>query len=170
MLSCKRMERKTAITSALFQREFLSVFIVVVNVLSWYFPLYMFFESFLREFQNGSTLLLSAFGVQFAAAIGFGILGTALAKRFPSRDAFLSMWMFVGIIASVLMVTLETFNVTYILLVSFLLGFALGLGLPSCFEYFGDHSTVENRGFLAGITFFVSMLFIFFIMKKIAMT
>jgi MFS family permease len=157
------MERKTAITSAIFQREFLSVFIVVVNVLSWYFPLYIFFESALGEFQNGSTLLLSAFGVQFAAAIGFGILGNALAKRFPSRDAFLSIWMIVGIIASALMITLETFNMTHILLVSFLLGFALGLGLPSCFEYFGDHSTVENRGLLAGITFLASMLFTFFI-------
>jgi MFS family permease len=157
------MGKTSTLKSALFQREFISVFIVVVNILSWYFPLYLFLESALGEFQNGPTLLLLAFGVQFAAAIGFGILGTALAKRFPSTNAFLSFWMFVGIIASAFMVTLETFNVTHILLVSFLLGFALGLGLPSSFEYFGDHSTVENRGLLAGITFLASMLFTFLI-------
>jgi len=152
------MGKKTAITSALFQREFLSVFIVVVNVLSWYFPLYILFESVLGEFQMGSTLLLVAFGVQFAAAICSAIIGTALVKRFPSRDAYLSVWMFVGIIASVLLVTLETFNVTYILLVSFLVGFSLGLGFPSCLAYFGDYSNVENRGRLAGITIFASNL------------
>ena len=157
------MGKTSTLTSTLFQREFLSVFIVVVNVLSWYFPLYIFFESALGEFQNGLTLLLLAFGVQFAAAIGFGILGTALAKRFPSTNAFLSFWMFVGIISSAFMVTLETFNMANILLVSFLLGLALGLGLPSSFEYFGDQSTVENRGLLAGIIFLASMLFTFLI-------
>jgi len=157
------MGKKTAITSALFQREFLSVLIVVVNAFSWYFPLYLLFQSLLENFQMDSTLLLMAFGVQFAAAICSAIIGTAVVKRFPSRDTFLSAWMFVGIIASTLMVTLETFNMTYILLVSFLLGFSLGLGFPSCLAYFGDHSTVENRGWLGGVTFFVAGFCILFI-------
>ncbi len=44
-----------------------------------------------------------------------------------------------------------------------ILGFSLGLGFPSCLAYFGDHSTVENRGWLGGVTFFVSGLCILFI-------
>ncbi len=152
------MKKTSTLTGILFQREFLSVFIVIVNVLSWYFPLYLFLESALGESPNGSILLLLAFGGQFAAAIGFGILGTALVKKFPSTNAFLSFWMFVGIISSALMVTLETLNMTNFLLVTFLLGFSLGLGLPSSFEYFGNQSTVENRGLLAGFTLFASML------------
>jgi MFS family permease len=157
------MEKKTAITSALFKREFFSVLIVVVNAFSWYFPLYLLFQSVLENFQTDSTLLLTAFGVQFAAAIGFAIIGTALVKKFSSRDTFLAVWMLIGIIASTLMITLETFNMTYILLVSFLSGFSLGLGFPSCLAYFGDHTTIENRGLLAGITFFASGLCILFI-------
>jgi len=157
------MERKTAITSALFQREFLSVLIVVVNAFSWYFPLYLFFQNISEKIQMGSTFLLATFGVQCAAAVGFAVVGTALVKKFPSRDTFLSFWMFVGIIASVLMVMLETSNMAHILLVSSLLGASLGLGFPSCLAYFGDHSTVENRGWLAGITFFASCLCMFFI-------
>jgi MFS family permease len=51
----------------------------------------------------------------------------------------------------------------YILLFSSLLGASLGLGFPSCLAYFGDHSTVENRGWLAGITFLASCLCMFFI-------
>ena len=157
------MGKKTAITSALFQREFLSVLIVVVNAFSWYFPLYLLFQSVLENFQTDSTLLLTAFGVQLVAAIGFAIIGTTLVKKFSSRDTFLAVWMLIGIIASTLMVTLETFNMTYILLVSFLSGFSLGLGFPSCLAYFGDHTTIENRGLLAGITFFASGLCILFI-------
>lgn len=152
------MEKTSTLTSTLFQRDFLSVLTVVVNVLSWYLPLHIFLESILEEFKMGPTLLLMAFGVQFAAAIGFAVIGPALAKRFPSRDTFLSVWMFVGIIASISMVTLETFNLTHILLVTFLVGSSLGLGSPSCLAYFGDYSNVENRGRLAGITIFASNL------------
>jgi MFS family permease len=157
------MGKNSSITSALLQREFLSVFIVVVNAFSWYFPLYLFFQNTLERFQMESTLFLAAFGVQCVATVSFAIVGTALVKRFPSRDVFLSVWMFVGIIASILMIMLETFNIAYILLVSFLLGISLGFGFPSCLAYFGDYSTVENRGWLAGITFFASGLCILFI-------
>jgi MFS family permease len=157
------MEKRSTLASAFFQKRFLSVFILVVNVLSWYFPLYIFLENIFGEAPSGSTLLLLVFGVQFAAAIGFGILGTTLVKKFPSTNAFLVLWIFIGVISSMSIVTLETFNTTNILLVSLLLGFALGLGLPSSFEYFGNQSTLENRGVLAGITFLASMLSIFII-------
>jgi MFS family permease len=157
------MDRKTAITSALFQRDFLSVLIVVVNAFSWYFPLYLFFQNSLERFQMEPSFFLAAFGVQCVAAVGFAVVGTALVKKFPSRHMFLAVWMFVGIIVSVLMVMLETSNMVYILLFSSLLGASLGLGFPSCLAYFGDHSTVENRGWLAGITFLASCLCMFFI-------
>jgi len=152
------MERKSVITSVLFQREFLSVLIIVVNAFSWYFPLYIFFGNVLRDFQMGSTFLAVAFGVQFAGAVGFAIIGTTLVKRFLSRDSLLAIWIFIGIIASLLMVTLETFSMECVLLVSFLLGTSLGFGFPSCLAYFGDNTNVENRGLLGGITFFASGL------------
>jgi MFS family permease len=157
------MARKPVISNVLLQRDFLAVFVVVVNAFSWYFPLYLFFETTLGKFQMGSTSLLATFGVQYAAAVGSAIVGTALMKKISSRDTFLSVWMFVGIIASTLMVALETFNMAHVLLVSFILGVSLGLGFPSCLAYFGDYSTGENRGWLAGITFFASGLCILFI-------
>ena len=150
------MERKTAITSVLFQRDFISVLIVVVNVFSWYFPLYLFFENILKDFQLAFTTLSVVLGVQFAATVGSAIIGTVLVKRFLSRDSLLSIWMILGITVSLLLVTLEASNMEYILLVSFLLGTSLGIGFPSCLAYFGDNSDVENRGWLGGITFFAS--------------
>jgi MFS family permease len=160
MLSCKRMGKQSTIADAVLQRDFLSVLIVVVNTFSWYFPLYLLFQRTLEELQVnvGSTLFLTAYGVQYAAAIGFALIGAILVKRFSSRSTFLSFWMVVGIIASLLMVMLESFNSTLILIISFIIGTALGLGFPSCLSYFGDHSNVENRGLLGGITFFASGL------------
>jgi MFS family permease len=152
------MERKSAIASVLFQREFLSVLIVVVNAFSWYFPLYIFLGDVLRDFEMGSGFLEVTLGVQFAAAVAFAIIGTTLVKRVLSRDSLLAIWMFIGIIASLLVVTLETFNMECVLLVSFLLGISLGFGFPSCLAYFGDNTNVENRGFSGGITFFASGL------------
>ena len=157
------MARNSVMNSVLLQRDFLAVFIIVVSTFSWYFPLYLFFQSTLGRLQLESTFLLVAFGVQYVAAVCSAIVGTALVKRFPSRDTLLSVWMLVGIVASTSMVALETFGTAYILLVSFLLGISLGLGFPSCLAYFGDYSIEENRGRLAGITFFASSLCILFI-------
>ena len=43
------------------------------------------------------------------------------------------------------------------------MGFSLGFGFPACLAYFGDNTTVENRGFYAGIIFFVASLCTLFI-------
>ena len=157
------MARKSVINSVLMQRDFLAVFVVIVNAFSWYFPLYLFFDSILRSFEVESTFLLVTFGVHYVAAVGSAIVGTTLMKRFPSRETFLSVWMFIGVIASALIVTLGTFNTTYVFLVSFLLGVSLGFGFPSSLSYFGDYSIEENRGRLAGITFFASNLCVFIV-------
>jgi len=150
------MEKNSSIISDLLQREFLAVLIVVVNAFSWYFPLYFFFESILESFQMETTFLVMAFGIQLAATTAFALVGTALVSRFPNRESFMVTWMLLGIISSLSMVMLEPHNFEQILLVSFLLGTSLGLGFPTCLAYFGDHSNIENRGLLGGITFFAS--------------
>ena len=164
------MGKNSSITSNLFERQFLSVLIIVVNAFSWYFPLYIFFESILRDFQMGSSFLVMVFGVQLAGAVGFAIIGTALLKRYLSRDSLLAIWIFIGIIASLSIVPLETFSMEYVLLVSFLLGTSLGFGFPSCFAYFGDNSNVENRGLLGGVTFFASGLSILIVGLTLSFT
>jgi len=157
------MARESATDKVPLQRAFLPVFILIVNAFSWYFPLYLFFESTLERFEVEFTFLAVAFGVQCLAAVGFAIIGAALVERFPTRSSFLSVWMLVGVIASTLMVALDKSNMTYILVVSLLSGISLGLGFPSSLSYFGDYSIEENRGRLAGITFFASCLGMFFI-------
>lgn len=157
------MDKKSFLNNKFLQREFLAVFIVVVNTFSWYFPLYFFLGNILGRIPMEFTSLLAIYGIHYVMIIAFAAIGTALVKRFPNREAFLSVWMFTGLIASSLMVALETLDIAYISLVSFVLGSSLGLGLPSGLAYFGDHGTEETRGRLGGITFFASGLCIFLV-------
>lgn len=152
------MSRKSTTSSVLLQREALHVFILIVNAFSWYFPLYLLFQNSLEVLHGEYPFLSIAFGVHLVAIVGSAIVGTGLAKRFPNRDAFLTIWMLIGVIVSAFLVQLETFNTPSTLVLSFLLGISLGLGLPSSFAYFGDCSVEENRGWLAGLTFFASSL------------
>lgn len=142
----------------LLKRDFITVLVIVVNAFSWYFPLYVFFMNVLEKAQVESSILLITFGVHYLGAISFAFAGTAIVRRFSSRNAFLFLWMFIGVISSAMLLILETSNVAYLLLVSFFLGISLGLGFPSCLSYLGDNTFEENRGRLSGITFFASCL------------
>jgi MFS family permease len=150
---------KTHVTlSNLLRKDFLAVLIVVVSAFSWYFPLYVFFQNTLERSQVEFSILLTTLSIHYIGAIGSAFAGTALIKEFSSRSTFLCLWMIIGVVSSAMLIMLDTSNIAYLLLVSFILGVSLGLGFPSCLAYFGDYTFEENRGRLGGITFFASGL------------
>ena len=160
-LSRKRMDNKSFFSDVLFKREFLSVFIIVVNAFSWYFPLYALFTDMVYNLPIDYTTILAIFGVHYAAVIASGIIGIAIVNKLVSRSTLLSLWMLVGIIASILMITLPEGTQPQKFLIAFFLGISLGLGFPSCLAYFADYGTVEYRGRLGGFTYCVAGLGIF---------
>jgi len=155
------MNRKSFHKGVLFQREFLAVFIVIVNAFSWYFPLYALFISTVNSLPIEHIVLLAIFGIHYVAVIGFAVIGIRLVNEFVSRSTLLSLWMLIGIVASVLMIDLERGNQAYLFLTAFVLGISLGIGFPSCLAYFADYGVVENRGRLGGFTWCVTGLSIF---------
>ncbi len=148
-----RMESKYSLVNSLANREFLAVFIVVVNAYSWYFPLYALFTTTVNSLPIGHTAILASLGVHCAAAIGFAIIGTAIVNKLVSRSTLLSLWMFIGIVATLLMTPLEEGNQALLFLIAFVSGVSLGLGFPSCLAYFADYGVVGYRGRLGGLTF-----------------
>ena len=155
------MDKKPFLSSVVFQREFLSVFIVVINAFSWYFPLYALFTGVVNKLQVAYTATFAIFGVHYLAVIVSAIIGIAIVNKRVSRSTLLSLWMFLGIVASVFMVTLEGGDLTYLLLMAAFLGVSLGLGFPSCLAYFADYGAAEHRGRLGGFTYCVAGLGIF---------
>ncbi|MDH5450936.1 MAG: MFS transporter [Candidatus Bathyarchaeota archaeon] len=150
------MTIKPVLSWGLAKKDLLAVLVLVVNTFSWYFPLYVFFETTLRKILLDPTISLAIFGIQYIVAIGFAIAGTLLVKKFASRALFLSIWLVIGTVVSALLVVIETSKLAYVWLIPFLLGISLGLGFPSCLAYFGDLSVGESRGRLGGIVWFAS--------------
>lgn len=155
------MDKKPFLSSVVFKREFLSVFVVVVNAFSWYFPLYALFTDVVNKLQMAYPVTLAAFGLHYMAVIVSAIIGIAIVNKIVSRTTLLSLWMFLGIVATGFMVTLEGGNLTYLLSAAIFLGVSLGLGFPSCLAYFADYGAAEHRGRLGGFTYCVAGLGIF---------
>jgi MFS family permease len=145
------------------QRDFLVVFMIIVNAFSWYFPLHNFFINQISSFQMEHTLFLEAYGVYYIAVITFAVVGTIIVHKNISRETLLSLWMLFGVIASFLLAPLEVFQtqMIYVFLVAFALGVSLGLGFPSCLAYFSDYGSIEQKGRLGGITYCVASIGIF---------
>jgi hypothetical protein len=69
------MENKSFLKDVLYDREFLAAFIIVVNALSWYFPLYALFTDKVSGLRIENNVILMIFSVHYAAVIGFAIIG-----------------------------------------------------------------------------------------------
>jgi MFS family permease len=130
--------------------EFSSVFIVVVNSISWYTLVYAIFNATITNLHLPSIETLLIFAFHFFGIAASAIVGAMVPPR--SRATFLLSWIIVGAVSSVLLITIPNNTTTINVLVSLLLGVSFGIGLPSCLAYFADMTSVENRGLHAGVT------------------
>jgi MFS family permease len=137
-------------------RGFFVGFFLVVNLYSWFFPLYIFYEGALRNLIADYGIFEFIIGVHYLSALVFAFVGVLLVEKTRDRSKVLVLWMLMGVGSSLLLVFLPTVsNLPYLCFSSFLLGASLGLGFPSFLAYFADHNDV-NRGKRAGVAFFVS--------------
>lgn len=155
------MDTKPFLDKVVFKREYLSIFVLVVNAFSWYFPLYALFTDVVNKLQMTYAVTFAIFGLHYLSVIVSAIIGIAIVTTRMSRTTLLSLWMFLGIVATGLMVTVEGGNLTYLMSVAIFLGVSLGLGFPSCLAYFADYGSAEHRGRLGGFTYCMAGLGIF---------
>ena len=146
------MPWREEITKGNFRRGFAPAFIVVVNSLTWI----TFTSSFFSDLVNGLPIpyaeMLGLFVAEYAAIAFSAIFSSLFLPR--SRRLFLFMWMLSGVLASCAMTTVPNNSTPVNLLISLFVGTSLGCGLPSTLSCFADATSVENRGFFGGITFF----------------
>ncbi len=137
-------------------KGFVVGFIMVVNLYSWFFPLYIFYEGILRELVTDHGLFEYIIGVYYLSALIFAFVGVSLVNKTKNRDRILVLWMVAGIAASLLLAFVPIAkDQLYLYFFSSLLGSSLGLGFPSFLAYFADYND-NNRGKRAGATFLVS--------------
>jgi MFS family permease len=143
--------------------ETLSTSILIVNVFSWYFPLYIFLRNSLKALAMTYEELLMIFGLHYVAVLLSAIIGIMILRKFTSRNTLLSIWMLLGTLFSFSMVFLEIGNLPIIYLVFFLIGIALGFGYPCCLAYFADSINIESKGKTGGIMLFTAFIGTFLI-------
>ncbi|MEM3459243.1 MAG: hypothetical protein QXN36_01455 [Candidatus Bathyarchaeia archaeon] len=97
-----------------------------------------------------ATEEFSLFALYFLGVATSAIFGS---KFFPrARVKFLYLWLFMGAVATSLLITVFSNDMLANFLVALFLGISVGLGLPSCLSYFAESIRIENRGFIGGIT------------------
>jgi hypothetical protein len=130
-------------------REFFSPFILVVNSITWFTLIYAIFNATVIGLHLPPIETLIIFAFHFFGIAASAIVGAIVFPRL--RVVSFVSWIIAGALSSVLLTTISN-NTASDVLVSLLLGMSFGIGLPSCLAYFGDATSVEDRGFHGGIT------------------
>jgi MFS family permease len=128
--------------------------IVVANAFIWYLLAFNTLKGLLETDSSwaGNTSIL-IFGINLAAIILSGLLGSFIVDKFKKRRIFLYLWLASGIAVSVIPQFLNVNNLTGIGLISAIFGVYFGLGMPATMGYFSSFLKIEGRGKMSGITF-----------------
>jgi MFS family permease len=132
--------------------------VLIMNVFSWYFPLYIFLTDNLKDVGIGYLESLIIFGSHIIAVLLSAMIATKLAEKFASRRTLLVIWALLGILFSPFLFVLRSGDLPRISGAATLIGIAMGFGLPTCLAYFADSTETENRGRVSGLTFFAALL------------
>jgi hypothetical protein len=159
MASLRAFKRKTAwrVTSP-------SIFLVF-NSFVWTILTYAVFSAILNGLRLPEIEKVELYIIYYVGAAVSAILGSRFFPR--ARTKFLDLWPFAGAIMTLLLTTVSSDGMLANALIAFFLGMSIGVGLPSCLGYFADSTSVENRGFMGGITWsavgFVVLIFAFLV-------
>ena len=144
MNSIRALKKKTVL------REATPSIFLVLNSFVWYIFTYAVFYSIVNELNFIETEKLTLFTIYYVGVAVSILIGSKLFPR--SRNNAIGLWLFIGTIATFLLTIVSSTNLLADAGITFFLGAALGIGLPSCLSYFADSTTVENRGFVGGIS------------------
>jgi hypothetical protein len=100
-------------------------------------------------------MLLVGLAFYGAFIISAAVGATFLSKRLRSRTSLLS-WVALGAGACLVSPFLIDEFVSFkLVVIAFVLGVFVGLGVPSCLAHFADHALIENRARFGAVAFFV---------------
>ena len=145
--------------SGISMKDFLIVFILIVNAVTWFFVI----SQLMIRITSGVNIpydqkLIINFSY-YIAIIGSCLLGAILASKID-RLKFIYLWILLGTLASLLLAVFPIFTFSDGIIISILLGVSFGLGLPSCLAYFAECTNFENRGKIAGISIFITLMIV----------
>ena len=158
------MFKKAFSLSWLGTRTVLTNVMLVVSAFVWYATiLFTLMDTIGTVGEPSSFAPVTQFllwGIHFSGLIFSALLGVSLSKKI-GRTKFLMFWMFLSVISSLMLFTLNTSSVLILSLLVLLLGVSLGLGMPACMSFYSDCVPIENRGRVSGVALLISGIGIF---------
>ena len=133
------------------KRQF-TAFALLFNTISWFFLSRFTLQKIGDGFNNGSSLELA-----YSSAIVVSAIVACIFLVRVSRIKLIYSWLILGTLASLCLAipTGSSFGLT--IAVASLLGISVGIGTPTCFSYFTESISVQNRGKVGGIILFATI-------------
>src|SRR3990170_5270970 len=130
--------------------------VLVTNAFVWYYLVIRILDNISINLSMDQSTTILMWTLHFAGFCVSAIAGALVADKAGSRIRFLTIWMAVGILFSLVSMVVDTTYVPNILLLSLFLGVSLGVGMPSCMGYFTENTRIEKRGRTGGIIILIS--------------
>ena len=142
----------------------ISSLFIVTNSISWFTLTLVLIINILYDknvnplsFENILTISTSYFGGLILSSI---IGGTLLAKLLQKKSAFL-IWNLMGVFSCLLFYLFYSpANLATLSILSLILSFSIGLGIPTCLSLFATQSKTEKRGRLGAVVFFTIQMLV----------
>ncbi|MEA2089237.1 MAG: hypothetical protein U9O89_00530, partial [Thermoproteota archaeon] len=135
---------------------------MILNAFTWYYVGYMVLGEILDNLGIVYWKEVTVWIIHFLIVAASALLGGIVSNRVVQRATLMVWWMVLGIASSLLLLTLGGLTWIGSMLISTILAFSFGVGMPSCLAYFADFTSVENRGRLGGCFFCATYLGISF--------
>jgi MFS family permease len=154
------LSKKERLSESKIRRNLLFAFILIFFTLSWWSISISIYKKFYQPMETlNSSITLIARASYYISIVVSSIIGSIITKKIK-KSSFLSYWMLMGAVSSIIPIFLISTNEWHLFTVSFLLGSVFGIGLPSCLALFAEMTNVDNRGRLSGVVFLASNLVI----------
>ncbi|MCX8153348.1 MAG: MFS transporter [Candidatus Bathyarchaeota archaeon] len=119
---------------------------LVANTFVWY----AIILAFLQNTLTNSELLLWIWSLHFSGIIISALAGVFWVRKID-QTRFLKLWLIFGGISSLSLFAINSSSFLVIIgFLAFLLGVALGIGMPTCMKYYTDNIPLEKRGRISG--------------------
>lgn len=135
-------------------------FFLLFNAFTWYF-LILRIRNIVIGIPEISAFATIISITIFCSIVIASILGALLSSKLK-RNSLLILWIAINAICSLVPIAI-IYNhsaVTAIVVFS-ILGITFGFGMPSCLAYFADSTSIEKRGFTAGIILLATNIVLF---------
>lgn len=150
--------------TAIKKKGLLAVTILTTSSLSWFFLIYIYFQTMFSSFASDMFTINLGKAVFLVVGASFAIVGSVISEK-VNRRKLLWAWITFGVLATALPAVLQ--GPQFFLFLSGVLGVSFGLGITSCTAFLADKTAIEERARVAGIIILVTFATVFLISSAV---